>query len=291
MADPLPRLDGDPQLLLRVILAGPDQAIPAWERLRPRFSLDRLGPGEFQVMPLLAARLMALDLGHPDLPRLRGIARQLSWRAHLAARDLAGGADALRRAGAPVLALDGPALSIAMYGDVSRRPITGAELVVPAEKFTVACRSLRRGGWRLSGGAALRARARRPLRWTTRHGLQCTLRPSLPADLRREPGVDAAAVWAAASPVAFGRARVEVPAPVDVIHHLALPRKRSAADRRLLWTVDVAHALAHPALDSAELGRRAALSGPVRDALRVLLELDVDAARPFGTHDYAFGSA
>lgn len=277
------RLSPAQRLLLTVILAGEDAAVAAWERLRPRFSVESLEPGSFQVMPMLAERLTALDLGHPDLPRLRGIRRQAAWRAKLAAHDAAAFVSAVHRSGSPHLLLDGPPLSCLLYGEVSRRPVTGMEVVVPAEGLSSACEALAADGWQpwTRFGIALRAHRRRTVRWKSPTGLPCALRPDLPPDLLSAPGVDRDEAWLASTPVDVDNVRIELPAPIDVVSHLSLPRKRMAPDRRCLWAVDVAHALHHPGLQRTELERRAGMSQSgdgLPAALRTLADMGVAAA-------------
>lgn len=288
--DAAPALTSAQSLLLTVILAPETTAIAAWERLRNRFSVQALDVGSFQVMPMLAERLTALDLGHPDLPRLRGIRRQAAWRARLAAHDAAAFVAAVHRCGSPTLTIDGPALSPLLYGDTWQRPVTGAEVLVPAAGIARACELLAADRWRPRGrlGIAYRARVRRPMRWSGPGGLQCTLRCDLPRDLGEQPSVDRDALWLAALAVQMDDVHVRVAAPVDVVHHLTLARKRAAPDRRCLWAVDVARALAHPALDQTELRRRldaSAPDSPLRNALHTLAELGVRAAAQMTRQD------
>jgi len=268
------------ELLLTVILADEESALAAWEKVRSRFSVDSLEPGSFQVMPMLAERLLALDLGHPDLPRLRGMRRQASWRARLAAHDAAAFVSAVQRAPAAHLAWDGPPLSSLLYGESWRRPITGLEVVVPAESLRSVVESLAGDGWvpMRRRFARLRSRGVHAVRWRSPSGLPCAVRPDLPEDLLGEPGLVRDNVWRGSTQTDLDEVTIDVPAPVDVLSHVTLARKRAAPDRRCLWLADAARALQHPALDGAELQRRLDMSGPddsLPTALRLLARAGV----------------
>lgn len=144
------RLTQSQRLILDVILADDNRAIPAWNQWDAvtDWRHNRVDPSTFRMLPLVYRRLRSIDPANPALPTLKGLYRR-SWfettrLLHLAKPSLA----ALIQAGYPVLLLKGAALTLRYYHDKGARFFSDVDLLVPEAQAFNALELLTHLGWR-----------------------------------------------------------------------------------------------------------------------------------------------
>jgi hypothetical protein len=132
------------ELLLRAALEDGEAATGAWDRWRERGPVDRSGPADLQVFPLVARNLSRLRPDDPDLARLKGIYR-FTWARNQLQLEL--GRESigqLEAVGIETLVLKGAALSLLSYRDLGVRPMQDFDLLVRRDRALDAIAVLRR---------------------------------------------------------------------------------------------------------------------------------------------------
>jgi hypothetical protein len=137
------------ELLLRAALFPDDRGRQAWETLRPRFDLDRVGGAPFHILPLLSRNLTRLGVDDPILGRLRGLHRISWYRNQLRLRDLRHVIDRLAGAGIQTIVLKGAAFVLLYYRDIGARFMGDVDVLVRTADRDRALRLLQREGWRV----------------------------------------------------------------------------------------------------------------------------------------------
>lgn len=228
------------ELLLRVAVGRADEALAAWEELRP-FDVQGVEVGSFPVLPLVARSLDEAGVEAPELPRLKGTERITWYRNQLHVRRLP---EALRRATRPVV-LGGLATAAAYYPSLALRPVLQTELLVEAGS-----------GRALEEGEVVLVR-----------------RETLPTILF--PGAENA-FRARAEERKIGAVTARVLDPTDELLLVVAQGARSLAPPSLQWLLDAHQILASGRVEAEALAKLAAgarLVGQVRDTLAYLERL------------------
>jgi hypothetical protein len=111
-------------LLFRIAIGPRDSALAAWEELLP-FDVQRVEPGTFPLLPLVAVRLEQEGVSVPDHDRLQGTYRKTWYRNQMHVKRL----DRLvRSAGRPVL-LGGIAVAAGYYATLGLRPVQRTDVL------------------------------------------------------------------------------------------------------------------------------------------------------------------
>jgi hypothetical protein len=221
---------------LVVAAVGPiDDAAPAWRRIERAVDVDALHEGMFELLPLVASRVDALDVDDAIRPRLTGIARH-TWVRNQTALACARDAGAvLHDAGiAPLIVRD---LAVALHYDhLSHRPVAYVDLVVPATHADRALGALTENGW--APAAPPRRSWRRTL--VRRGGApDIRLHRGVPPELGTVPPVDDASTWWRATVDAgVDGARLQALAVHDEVLATIARGARAGSGVPLAWLAD-----------------------------------------------------
>lgn len=135
-------------LALRAALAQPDEAMAAWNRLRTTVDLDTCwDPDIIRLLPLVATNLTAADPDHTDLPRLRGVQRNLWVRNQHTAAAIDALVGALAAAGIDVRVSGGVSLARHFYPTLGHRPVDDTAVVVAPDALAAATQMAAANGW------------------------------------------------------------------------------------------------------------------------------------------------
>jgi hypothetical protein len=224
----------DQELLLQVVLAGPEIACSAWDqwnRLHPdAASADAACR---RLMPMLHRRLFMLGIDAPGSAEFEQ-AYRYTWAANLRATRAASEAVLpLAAAGIPTMIIKGAALLALEDGDLGLRPMADVDLLVPSSAAARAEAVLESNGWvrrrqdpreieRLirHGTAYARARQEVDLHWCALH---------LPG--RDEP------FWEAAVPARLGSVETLAPSRTDQLL-IVLAHGSGPFGAPVQWVVD-----------------------------------------------------
>jgi hypothetical protein len=160
-------LSSSTQALLQAVLAldaNPD-AITRWQAAT---DIERLEPGQFQLLPLVYHQTAEMGEEHPWLPRLKGIYRRTWFANQLALRAAEVALQVLTEAGQPALLIGPAALALTAYADPATRPIGAAQVLTPTADRLAAIRALTAAGWQPSPSTTALAAAR-CARWQAGH--------------------------------------------------------------------------------------------------------------------------
>lgn len=150
--------------LVIAVCAGDGRAREAFARWQAQTDLERLAPGEYDLLPLLYHNLVRLEVSSPWMPRLRGVYRRM-WYANQAALAAAYGMlGVLEEGGLSPLLVGGAALAVTVYPKPGLRPIGIPGVLVSATRRRAAEEALRTAGWRRSPGMPTLPEGRRQ-RW------------------------------------------------------------------------------------------------------------------------------
>lgn len=229
------------EVLLRSALATEDAAIAdcfeQWLRLVPFDAYH--DEGTYRLLPMVWSRLSQAGIGHPLLPRLKGLFRN-SWVR--STQRIARASELLTlfdREGIATLVGKGLPLALDFYDAPALRPMNDIDIVVPLEAAQRASALLEREGFRSDR-----------IRWSS----ECRLRHAL---LHRDPGgaeVDLhwhvlfdcpnrradAHFWDNAVPFAVGEARTLRPSATDLLLQVVVHGLRPNAAPPVRWVADAA---------------------------------------------------
>ena len=134
--------------LLRAAFAPDDVARRSWEAVASRLDLDTLPFELHSLFPRIAARLRALGIDSPELPRFDGIRKRLWSQNALRGRAVAAASATLAGNGIEPLLTGGIAVLL-HGGDWGARPLTEVDLAVPHVAHQAAVAALSDAGWRV----------------------------------------------------------------------------------------------------------------------------------------------
>ena len=264
------------QLLLKALLAPPDEARASFQAWLAGMDLDTLDSGSLSLMPLLYQRLRELGIDDPILMRLKG-AHHFHWcKNHLRLRECLQGVDALLAAGCSVVVLKGASL-LDRYGDPGLRPMADIDVLVPRTRAVPAMDALLASGWSLKYGT-MRSEISRLIEGRHGYGFErggaeidvhwCTLAEDL------SPAGDEG-LRQRAEPFELGGRRLLRPCPTDSLLHTCVHGARFSRSMSVTWVPDSVLLVERCAIDWQLLvaeARRRVLELPLRETLRFLAE-------------------
>lgn len=215
-----------------------------WDKLLSIAAYHRvLGPlySNFRV-PELAPRIPSEVMRRLERSYMTEVARNLHLQAQLAQL-----VERLRIAHVPVVLLKGAALVPAVYEDVGLRPMCDVDVLVARHDVARTCELLRTIGYHDQVRACCRARRQRP----HHHPKPTLVAPDqiMAVDVHSRIGRrdDIEDVWQRARPVPVSGVEALVPAPEDLVLHLAVhffgDRQRGTAIKALGQLVDISESL------------------------------------------------
>ena len=206
--------------LLVVTLGEPLDAVSAWERLQPRFVLDELEPGSFDLMALAYHQLSAAGYHDPVVERMKSIYRREWVRANVQRKLTTEVATMLGELGVRALFIEGATLADRFFPTPGVRPSWSIDVFVEEEAAATVLAGLADAGWSRAPWST-NADASGPWGLVNGERSVCSVRTSFGPRPRR-PGCSGAAVR---GDVGVGRA---LPSRRD-----GAPRRRAALDALL----------------------------------------------------------
>lgn len=265
--------------LLVVALDDPDAAVAAWEELQPRFELDRLERGSYELMPLIYRNLARGGYEEPALSRLKGIYRKTWVANNLLAERTGAVAETLREAGVSALFVEGVILAARFYPELGLRPTSAVDVLVDERDGPAALAHLARTGWHERADSAGRLF---PTRYLVDESKSlCLLRTKAAADFvsRRDGrGHDrqrSRTLWENAEPRAVGAVEVLAPTPTATLLAVCVFHARAEGGPNVQWIAD-AKVLLEAEIDWEWLLAAGAESGQslrLREVVRYLTSL------------------
>lgn len=246
------------ELLLRVALLSANDAMAAWQALRPRLDVAALDRASQRFLPLVAASLDRLGVRDPLVDEIA------QFREASAAKNRAlfeGGRrllSVLAAANIDTLLLKGGALAVTVYGERALRPMSDLDVLVPTGRARDAIDRLGRAGWaprtaitpgfiRMQHAADLIEREgaiKCDLHW---HAYWECCAPLADVDL-----------WSGSAPLDFDGVVTRALAPADQLLHVCVNGSRRARRPNLLWIPDAMHLLRAGGIDWERLVSQAA---------------------------------
>jgi hypothetical protein len=278
------------ELLLEVAL-GPREsdARSAWEALRRRLDLDNLEEGSYALLPLVNRRLREFKISDGLLPRLGGIQRKTWITNHASISTLKRGLLALSAANVESMVVNEASIALRIYPDMSLRPLTDIEIVVPVTDSATAAGALEKAGWysqtRDSPEVAIASngglRFETPDRSST---LALRIHPVAGAAIVGFPRAEAATrnLWECAVVIDVDGIRTHAPGPAAELFYTCISGVRGRSWKSIQWIADATMIIRGEEVDWEHVvaaARQQGLVLPLRDAFTYLMRL-VDAPIP-----------
>ena len=264
--------------LLVAALADPEPAAAAWRAAQPRFSLDVLEQGSYDLLPLIYRNLAEAGLDDPLLPRLKGIYRKTWVTNNLLLGRTRETHAALEEAGLQGVFMEGVVAAKRFYPELGLRPSV-VDVLVDVGDIDVAVAPLRRIGWRSPPGSP-HPSARVAYLYDTA-GNVCVLRTRLATDfVPRAARASAATFDGSHEMCEVDGVQVRVPGRTETLLAVVVLHARAGVARNVQWIADAKRVLEHD-VDwdrLVELAERYQQTVRLRAALAYLAELP--GARP-----------
>lgn len=133
--------------LLQAALLPGDDALVAFDIWQKMADLDNLGPGEYDLLPLLSLNLARLDVVHPWLGRIDGVYRRTWYANQLLMAVLVETWSAFRAARLSVLWAGSAAVAQVVTRKTAVSPLHTIELIIPDQAVPRAWQLLHELGW------------------------------------------------------------------------------------------------------------------------------------------------
>ncbi len=260
------------ELLLHAALSDDETARASWQRWLAGADLDRIDAGTERLLPLAMHHVQRAG-GDPHVARYDGVVAYTWASNQRRLAQLTPIAEALHRAGVPVMLLKGMALARHHYAHLGLRPMDDVDLLVPTSDAFGAMEVLHAAGARSDGNAVDLA---------TTHSRPFLL-PQGAIDLHWHvlwelcgAGIEDA-LWDRAGTATLGRAAIRVLSPADLLLQAVVHGARWNPVNPIRWVADAATVIASsgPTFDWALLCGEAIRHGlalPVRQALGYLAD-------------------
>ena len=255
--------------LLAVALGTGEEALAAWQALRPTLDLDNLEPGSFTLLPLVYRTLAECGSDDPLLPRLKGIQRNAWVRNNLLLERTGQTAEVLEAAGIRPLFVGGTLFASRFFPDVGLRPTAAVEVLIDSDHAADTCAPLAGAHWTfrpdITEGPA------GPLYFSDAHENLCIVRTALGFDfaLAGDVALAHAPLWENAEPqqLRFGASPL-FPAPTEALLVALVLGARRKPTPSIAWILDTVMILRHAA-DRIDWQRFFDLGLPRGQALRL----------------------
>lgn len=138
------------QALLHAVLRPDEMYAQAVQTWLAETEIDRLEPGQFQLLPLIYPQIQRIASDHSWLPRIKGAYRRVWYANQRAIRAASDALQVLAAAGQSALLIGPAALALTVYGDQTLRPIGVPQVLVATEHRRAAIHALSAAGWQPS---------------------------------------------------------------------------------------------------------------------------------------------
>ncbi|MFN7983229.1 MAG: nucleotidyltransferase family protein [Vicinamibacterales bacterium] len=283
------------QFLLKAALLDGDEALAASRAWQARIDLDVVDEGSRRLLPLMYRAMQARGENWSELGRLRGIYRQTWYRNNLLIGRLGSLVATLEAAGVPTMVLKGVPLALAYYGNTALRPMSDADLLVPADAAGHVLATVVDAGWRPRD-----ERLPWPPRFTASRSFAGPLGLDLDLHchvLHESRGADADdTFWTAALPIEVGGVRTRMLHPSDQLLHIVAHGFRRSTVPPVRWLADATVLIRESGatldwaryVEQARVRRLSRLSGRALRYLKGLLHVPIPdsalTALEHGTH-------
>lgn len=226
--------------LLKAGLLPPEEAVPAWRRVRSELDLEVLEPEAVRILPLVYRNLQRAGVEDPEWMRLKGIYRHTWARNQLLLDRTAKVLAVLSRAEIPTLILKGIALIGGVYRDPGTRSMIDIDLLVAPSDLRRSLRCLKDAGWEVP-----EVRAPLPPRFI--HGVEVVAPDGTKLDLHwrlmeyLSPGPadnDGRGIWTNACPTRVLDQETKMLAPEYMLVHALVHGCRWTPERDVRWIAD-----------------------------------------------------
>jgi Uncharacterised nucleotidyltransferase len=262
--------------LLVAALADRRDAAAAWQDVQPRFSLDHLERGSYDLLPMVYRNLASATDNDPLLTRLKGIYRKSWVTNNLLVRRTSETAEALQATDVRALFVEGIAFAARFYPELGLRPSHAVDVLVEDEAARSAIVALQRAGWRERPHSEERPGVVRHLFDQT--GNVCLMRTRLAIDFVTRGGQSHAhaPLWTAHETLDLGGVAIPVPSPTDTFLAICVLHARAEGGANVQWIVDAKALLAN----EIDWERLLEIASERRQALRLWNALGYLAALP-----------
>jgi hypothetical protein len=227
-------------LLLRAAI-GPAQGVrAAFDAWRAMTDIEApVDGGTYRLLPLLYARLSALDIDDPLMGRLKGVYRRAWYENNLLFHRVVPAVAALETAGIKTMLLKGTPIALTYHASHATRPMADLDLMVRTDQADAARHLLAKLGWK--------ATTKHPAReLPDLHAQDLRNAEGTEIDLhwhclREAPG-DAldAWFWATAKPFTFEGVKTLQPGATQMLVQTVLHGLRSNLEPSIRWVSDAA---------------------------------------------------
>ena len=262
--------------LLQIALDESERSLALWHELPRAFSLDRMEPGSFELMPLIYLRLLANGCDDRLMSRLKGIYRKSWFLSKLRLEQTATIVEALDAASVQTVFLDGPLLGTRYYPDGASRFSSEITILVDESDIGRAAARLARHGWLPRPGNETPLERRLFLH----DGMSLLIRTRLAYDFGDDSAGSNALLREDVEREETERVAIPVLSPTDTLLAACTTGARQGAVPNVQWLADAAMILRSHEVDWDRLVARA---GATHQATRLKEALDYLARLP-GQH-------
>lgn len=260
--------------LLVVVLGNAEEAAGAWRTIRPRFVLDELEPGSFELMPFVYSRLAETEPDEPLLERLKGIYRREWVRSSILVERTKEVAALFDAAGIRALFVEGAVLAARYYPAPALRTSWFVDALVEPADADRTLAALADAGWTRPPAGPPRER----WAFTAADKTVCVVRTAPAYDFvdRERPQQSTAPLWEHAEPFELGGTEIVTTEPTETLLVVCVAGARVQEPRSLMWLVDAAMIARAAPVDwtrLVDLARSRAQAPRLGDALTYLSRL------------------
>ena len=271
--------DGNQRLLFKTLFEPPAAAADAWQEWRSHNDPEDMDVPSMRLVPQLHRRLRGLNIDDPWMPKFKGSYRK-TWTNNQ--RMLLGALPALSvlsKAGVPVLALKGLALTLHYLGaDFGLRSMFDLDLLVSSRRVLSVIDLLVADGWHFNSARSIEYLKQKIVprengREFVKDGGHVDLHWHM---LHQDPSVWMDEwVWKAVRPAEYRGYTLSVPSPAALLLNVCLHGVKWCKTPSIAWAADALRIveLARSDLDwtgLVEIARRRRLVLPLLDSLSFL---------------------
>lgn len=224
------------ELLLRAALLDQEPSLQAWRMLKPNLDIQRLERGSVVLLPLLYEKLQERESTEVDVPRLKGVYRQVWYRNQLGLAALQDLLSSLRDAGVQEIVFGEAALITRYYRRLGVRPLGRPSVLVRPDRAAAALEALVRSGWDVSPGGS--GRWRQVERVRAGEGRSCAVYWRALSELELSTDPDGARFWDSACATEVRGVQTST---LDTTHEFlwtCVAGARTGSASRVQWVAD-----------------------------------------------------
>ncbi len=215
------------KLLLQAALLQNDNAITAWNQWISTHDIDTVDGASHRLLPLLYKNLIARQVKHKELPRLKGIHRYFWCKNQILMRRLSEILTLFRDHGLKVMVLKGVPLALNYYADIGLRPMADFDVLIPVAQAMQGCDLLLSHEWYVKPEfegipniARLNVNDRHAVGFSNQDGIECDLHWHVLQDCCWDCADDP--FWQHAEEGNLDGTKIYFPSPTDLLFHTCI---------------------------------------------------------------------